>query len=171
MLEKPLMSVVAPVYASDIYGSAASFGAMLGAFGAGALVGTLAFSVVGHRLPRRLTFLTCMLLAPVVMFGSLAATPPLPALLAALAVSGVVFGPMNALFATAIQETAPTDLLGRDRHGLGALNGRSSAGGHGGGGCRGGGGTGRHTHRDGWHLPGSRGRHGPQPSAACDGRA
>jgi predicted MFS family arabinose efflux permease len=77
MLEKPLMSVVAPVYASDIYGSAASFGAMLGAFGAGALVGTLAFSVVGHRLPRRLTFLTCMLLAPVVMFGSLAATPPL----------------------------------------------------------------------------------------------
>ena len=113
MLEKPLMSVVAPVYASDIYGSAASFGAMLGAFGAGALVGTLAFSVVGHRLPRSLTFLTCMLIAPVVMFGSLAATLPLPALLAALTVSGVVFGPMNALFATAIQETTPTDLLGR----------------------------------------------------------
>ena len=40
-----LMSVVAPVYAEDNYGSAASFGAMLGAFGAGALVGTLVFSV------------------------------------------------------------------------------------------------------------------------------
>jgi MFS family permease len=79
----------------------------------GALVGTLAFSVVGHRLPRRFTFLACMLVAPVVMFGSLAATPPLAALLAALAVSGVVFGPMNSLFATAIQETTPTDLLGR----------------------------------------------------------
>ena len=113
MLEKPLMSVVAPVYASDIYGSAASFGAMLGAFGAGALVGTLTFSVVTHRLPRRLTFLTCMLLAPVVMFGSLAATPHLPALLSALTVSGLIFGPMNALFVTAIQETTPTDLLGR----------------------------------------------------------
>ena len=34
LLEKPLMSVVAPVYAEDHYGSAASFGAMLGAFGA-----------------------------------------------------------------------------------------------------------------------------------------
>jgi hypothetical protein len=32
-------------------------------------------------------------------------------------------------------------------------------------------GTGRHTGRDGWHLPGSCGRHGPQPGAACDGRA
>lgn len=113
LLEKPLMSVVAPVYAEDNYGSAASFGAMLSAFGAGALVGTLVFSVVGHRLPRRLTFLACMLVAPAVMFGSLAATPPLPALLAALAVSGVIFGPMNSLFATAIQETTPTGLLGR----------------------------------------------------------
>jgi predicted MFS family arabinose efflux permease len=113
LLEKPLMSVVAPIYAEDNYGSAASFGAMLGAFGAGALVGTLVFSVVGHRLPRRLTFLACMLVAPVVMFGSLAATPPLAALLAALAVSGVIFGPMNSLFATAIQETTPTGLLGR----------------------------------------------------------
>ena len=113
LLEKPLMSVVAPVYAQDNYGGAASFGAMLGAFGAGALSGTLAFSVVGHRLPRRLTFLTCMLVAPLVMFGALAATPPLPALLAALAVSGVIFGPMNSLFATAVQETTPTELLGR----------------------------------------------------------
>jgi predicted MFS family arabinose efflux permease len=113
LLEKPLMSVVAPVYAQDNYGSAASFGAMLSSFGAGALAGTLTFSVVGHRLPRRLTFLACMLLAPAVMFGSLAATPPLPALLAALAVSGVIFGPMNSLFATAIQETTPTGLLGR----------------------------------------------------------
>jgi predicted MFS family arabinose efflux permease len=88
--------------------SAASFGAMLGAFGAGALLGTLAFRLVGHRLPRRFTFLTCLLLvAPVVMFGSLAATPALAALLVALAVSGAIFGPMNSLCATAIQETTP----------------------------------------------------------------
>ena len=126
LLEKPLMSVVAPVYAQDYYGSAASFGAMLSAFGAGALAGTLAFSVVGHRLPRRLTFLGCLLVAPVTMFGSLAATPPLAALLVALAVSGVLFGPMNSLFATAIQQTTPTGLL-RDRDGLRALDGRSSA--------------------------------------------
>jgi predicted MFS family arabinose efflux permease len=113
LLEKPLMSVVAPVYAEDNYGSAASFGAMLSAFGAGALLGTLAFSIVGHRLPRRRTFLACLLVGPVVMFGALAATPPLTALLAALAVSGAIFGPMNSLFATAIQETTPTGLLGR----------------------------------------------------------
>jgi predicted MFS family arabinose efflux permease len=113
LLEKPLMSVVAPLYAEDLYGSAASFGAMLGAFGAGALAGALAFGVVGHRLPRRLTFVVCLTLAPLVMFGSLAATPPLPVLLVVLAVSGVIFGPMNALSATAVQETTPPRLLGR----------------------------------------------------------
>lgn len=106
LLEKPLMSVVAPVYAEDHYGSAASFGAMLWCLRSGCSC-RHAFSVVEHQLPRRLTFLACMLVAPVVMFGALAATPPLAMLLVALAVSGVIFGPMNSLSATAIQETTP----------------------------------------------------------------
>jgi hypothetical protein len=47
------------------------------------------------------------------MFGALAATLPLPALLASVALSGALFGPMNALSATAIQQVTPPALLGR----------------------------------------------------------
>jgi MFS family permease len=112
-LEKPLVSVVIPVYAETFYGTAASFGAMLGAFGAGALAGTLLFGAVGDRLPRRRTFLACFIVAPVLMFGALAATPPLPVVLLSAAVSGLVFGPTNTLFATAIQENTPAEMLGR----------------------------------------------------------
>jgi hypothetical protein len=39
----------------------------LGAFGAGALVGSLLFGAVGRGWPRRLTFLTCWVLGPLGM--------------------------------------------------------------------------------------------------------
>ena len=124
-LEKPLVSVTAPVYANTFYGSAASFGAMFGAFGAGALAGTLLFGAVGHRLPRRLTFLSCLVAAPLILFGTLAATPPLAVVVAALAVAGLIFGPTNSLFATVIQENTPPQMLGRV---FGALTALAQAG-------------------------------------------
>jgi MFS family permease len=113
LLEKPLMSVVAPLYAEQFYGNAASFGAMLGAFGIGALAGTLLFGVVGHRLPHRLTFVVCLLVAPMFLLGALALRLPLPVVLASVAVAGLIFGPMNTLSATAIQRSTPPAMLGR----------------------------------------------------------
>jgi MFS family permease len=103
-LDKPLMYVIAPVYARDIYGNPESLGLMVGAFGGGALAGTLIYGVLGKRLPRRLTFLTCFLLAPVVGFGAFAATPPLVAVVIAAAVAGVIAGPINPIFETIVQE-------------------------------------------------------------------
>ena len=168
LLEKPLMSVVAPVYAQDYYGSAASFGAMLSAFGAGALAGTLAFSVVGPRLPRRLTFLGCLILAPVILFGSLATTPPLAALLVALA---RVWSDLRA-HEFPVRDRHPGDRTHGspwpgDRYGHRACDGRGSVGGHGRRHYRGQGGAGRHARRDGRHLPGPRGRDGLQPGACA----
>jgi MFS family permease len=122
MLEKPLMSVVAPVYAESFYQGAATFGLMMAVFGAGAVVGTVIFGIVGDRLPRRLTFLVCLTLGPLLLFGSLATTPPLPALLIAIAASGLFFGPMNSLFATAVQETTSEDMLGRTFGTISALS-------------------------------------------------
>jgi hypothetical protein len=77
LLEKPLMSVVAPVYAQDHTAApraserclVPSERVLLSAHWPSALWNTSS--------PRRLTFLACMLVAPVVMFGALAATPPL----------------------------------------------------------------------------------------------
>lgn len=113
LLEKPLMSVVAPLYAEQFFGSAASFGAMLSAFGIGALAGTLLFGLVGHRLPHRRTFIGCLLIAPLFMLGPLALRLPLPVVLVSVGVAGLIFGPMNTLSATAIQRSTPPLMLGR----------------------------------------------------------
>ena len=42
-----------PVFARETFGSAADLGLMYGTFGGAALVGALAYSAFGHRLPRR----------------------------------------------------------------------------------------------------------------------
>ena len=112
-LDKPLIYVIAPVYAETIYDSPESLGLMVGAFGGGALAGTLLFGVVAHRLPRRLTFLSCFVAAPAVGFGTLAATPPLGVVVTAAALAGLIAGPINPLYETVIQEKTPPQMLGR----------------------------------------------------------
>ena len=108
-LDKPLIYVIAPVYAKTIYGNPESLGLMVGAFGGGALVGTLLYGVVA----RRLTYLSCFVAAPVVGFGTLALTPPLGVVVAAAALAGLIAGPINPLFETVVQETTPPQMLGR----------------------------------------------------------
>ncbi len=112
-LDKPLIYVIAPVYAKTIYGNPESLGLMVGAFGGGALAGTLLYGVVAHRLPRRLTYLSCFVAAPVVGFGTLALTPPLGVVVAAAALAGLIAGPINPLFETVVQEVTPSQMLGR----------------------------------------------------------
>jgi predicted MFS family arabinose efflux permease len=124
-LDVPLAQVILPVYANTIYGSAASLGAMLGAFGGGAFAGTLLFGAVGHRLPRRLTFLLCFVTAPLIVFGVLAVTPQLAVVVAAVALGGLIAGPINPLYATVIQEKTPPQMYGRV---FGTLNALAQAG-------------------------------------------
>jgi MFS family permease len=112
-LDKPLTTVVAPVYAREIFDSAGALGLMVGAFGGGALVGTLAYGAVGRRWPRRLTFLLCFVTSPLVGFGALALTPPLPVVVAAVFLAGLLAGPINPIYETVIQEHTPPEMLGR----------------------------------------------------------
>jgi MFS family permease len=77
IFDKSLLAVIAPVYAKTVYGSAASLGFLVGAFGVGALSGSLVFGSIGGKWPRRLTFLTCFTAGPLVIYGTLATTPPL----------------------------------------------------------------------------------------------
>jgi MFS family permease len=103
---------VLPVFAKESFGSAADLGLMFGVFGGFALLGSLVFSAVGHRLPRRLTFVTCFL-----VWASdylvLATLPSLPVTLAAMAVGGLAVGPINPLLGTLQYELVPKDLRGR----------------------------------------------------------
>jgi predicted MFS family arabinose efflux permease len=126
-LDVPLVSVIMPIYAKTVYDSAASLGVVLGALGAGAFAGTLLFGAVGHRLPssRRLTFLTCFVAAPLIIFTTLAATPPLAIVVTAGALGGLFAGPINPLYETIIQENTPPQMLGRI---FGTLNALAQAG-------------------------------------------
>jgi MFS family permease len=104
--------VVMPVFAREAYGSATDLGVMYGVLGGAGLVGSLAYSALGHRLPRRLTFVGCFAVVPL-NYLVLSTLPPLPAALVALAVVGIAAGPLNPLLFTVASEVVPTRLRGR----------------------------------------------------------
>jgi MFS family permease len=109
----PLITVVLPVYAKEIFGTASSLGLMLGSLAAGTLVGTVVFGASGRRLPRRQVFLWGWLLAPLIAYGALSARIPLPGLVVAGLIAGFAAGPINPILATVVQENTPPQLLGR----------------------------------------------------------
>lgn len=111
LLDAPF-PVLMSVFAREEFGSAADLGVMYGVFGGAALAGALAFSAIGHRLPRRRTFVSCFALFPLV-YLTMATLPSLPVALAALAVVGFAAGPINPLLATIQFELVPTNLRGR----------------------------------------------------------
>ena len=104
--------VIFPVLAQEAYGGAEDLGLMYGVVGGAGLVGALAYSAVGHRVPRRLTFVGCFSVIPL-MYLVLATLPPLEATLAALAIVGFAAGPLNPLLLTVASEIVPVKLRGR----------------------------------------------------------
>lgn len=111
LLDAPF-PVALTVFAEDEYGSATDLGLMFGVFGGGALLGALAYSAVGHRLPRRKLFVGCFAAIPLV-YLVLATRPSLPVALVALALVGFAAGPINPLIFTVLTEVVPTRLRGR----------------------------------------------------------
>ena len=111
--DQPLLTVVAPVYAKQIYGSPASFGALVGSFGARAFAGSLLYGSVGRTWPRRRMFLTSYVVGAALIYGTLALSPPLAVAIIAAIAAGLAFGPVNPIFATVTQENTPQDMLGR----------------------------------------------------------
>jgi MFS family permease len=111
LLDAPFPVVMA-VFAEAEYGTAADLGLMYGVFGGAALLGALAYGSIGHRLPRRRTFVVCFSVVPV-MYFTLATLPSLPVALVALAVVGLAAGPINPLIFTVTAEIVPTELRGR----------------------------------------------------------
>jgi predicted MFS family arabinose efflux permease len=111
--DQPLVTVIAPLYAKEIYGSPASFGALVGAFSGGAFAGSLLFGAVGRTWPRRRVFLTSYAVGAAIIYGTLALSPPLAVTIVAAIAAGLAFGPVNPIFATVTQQRTPPRLLGR----------------------------------------------------------
>jgi MFS family permease len=105
-------TVVFSVFALENFGSAVDLGLMLGVFGGAALVGSLAYGAVGHRLPRRPTFVFSFLLAAL-PYLALSLLPSLPVTLALMAAWGLASGPLNPVLATVAYERIPSHMRGR----------------------------------------------------------
>jgi MFS family permease len=111
LLDAPF-PVVMPVFAEEAFGSAAELGLLYGVFGGAALAGALVFSAIGHRLPRRLAFVCCFAVVPL-MYLAMATLPSLELALAVFVVAGLAGGPINPLLNTAMFELVPAELRGR----------------------------------------------------------
>jgi MFS family permease len=109
----PLLTVVLPVYANEVFDSPQSLGLMLASFAAGGLAGTVLFGAIGRGLPRRRLFLFGWLVAVLITYGALAAQVPLFAVVLAGLVGGLVSGPINPLIMTVVQENTPPHMMGR----------------------------------------------------------
>jgi MFS family permease len=72
----------------------------------------LVFGALGHRLPRRITFIALFVLVGL-PFWLLALAPPFPVAVAALLWTGLAAGPLNPLLMTVFQERIPAEMRGR----------------------------------------------------------
>ena len=111
-LFSPLVAVVLPYYIKTTYESATGLGLIIGAFGGGGVLGAIAYAAWAHRLPRRATFVggVCAICGG---FIALALLPPLPLMVAAFFLAGLLAGPNGPLIPTILQERTPPDLRGR----------------------------------------------------------
>lgn len=112
LLDGGLSGIVLFAAAFLWYGDTSAFGAMVSAFAAGALVGTVLYGVVGYRLPRRPVYVGAIAAAGLPLFV-LGSAPPLVVTMAALALTGMVSAPIGPLVTSVLQETAPTGTYGR----------------------------------------------------------
>ncbi|MGC4189888.1 MAG: MFS transporter [Thermomicrobiales bacterium] len=111
-LEAPLSTVSMPVLIREHYGSAERLGLVFTTFGAGAVISTIAFASIGHRLPRHRTFAIAFTLASLPYFV-FAMAPSFPVLLVASFAMGLAGGPINPILMTVRQERVPERIRAR----------------------------------------------------------
>lgn len=125
MLDTGLSQVLLPGYARAVAHDPRAFGLVIGAVGAGAVAGTITYGTIGRRLPRRVTFAVCFLVAGAPRPLVLASHAHLGVVLAVTAVSGFAAGAINPLLGTLRYERIPARLRARV---LGAITAGTYAG-------------------------------------------
>jgi MFS family permease len=112
LLDQANFAVVYPVYVRHYFGSAIVLGVLVAAVGGSAFASTIIFGSIGHRLPRRLTFGICFIIASL-RFGVMALAPPLYVLIFSNIITGLAVGPLNPIMSTVEQEQVPQEMRAR----------------------------------------------------------
>jgi len=113
LLDAARFSVLLPLRATDWAGGAGVVGLITGALGLGALVGSVFFGAVGHRMPRRALFVIATLIAGGPLSLALATSLPVWAVVAVSALTGLASGVLNPIIDTLRLELAPTRMRAR----------------------------------------------------------
>ena len=112
MIDAAWSDVIAPAYFLQYFHSPVFLGITMAALGGAAFIGTLIFSVIGHRLPRRLTFGIGYIVGGSLRFWVFL-VPFLPLLIAWLVIAGLAISPVNPLADTVLQERTPPKMRAR----------------------------------------------------------
>lgn len=116
----PIEGVLLPVHFQRI-DEPAKLGLLLTVMSLGWVLGALAYGAVGHRFPRRATFVTAAISCTVALIP-LAFFPAYPIMLAFCFLSGFLYGPVGPLLTLAIQRRTPARMRGRVIGVLGAAD-------------------------------------------------
>ncbi|MGH2587472.1 MAG: MFS transporter, partial [Dehalococcoidia bacterium] len=112
LLAEPVYSVVLPVYAREVFGSAVDLGFMFAALAVGSLAGNAIFLMWGPRLPRRGLLITGFAVRASTLWV-LVFMPPLSVIVASVMVNATFLEPANPLSMTILQERVPPAMRGR----------------------------------------------------------
>jgi MFS family permease len=113
LLDAAMFSVLLPLWARETGYGPAGIGAVGSAFGVCAVAGSLTATAIGHRLPRRLTFLVGFLVCGAPRFVAIGADLPLVAVLVVMGAAGLGAGFLNPVLGAVFYERVPRPLLGR----------------------------------------------------------
>ncbi len=111
-LDAPLATVQLPALVREHYGGADRLGFLLSAFGLGAVVGTVVYSAIAPRLPRRRMFISGFFVMGL-MSLLVSAAPPFAAVVAAFVVAGFASAPVNPIMMSIRQERVPIQYRAR----------------------------------------------------------
>lgn len=104
--------VLQPVYVREVYGNALYLGLLLSANGGGAVIGGLIFAAIGHRLPRRATFIGAFVFTGL-RFWVYALYPPLWILIVVTLITSLGAGPISPIIGAVQFERVPQNMRGR----------------------------------------------------------
>jgi MFS family permease len=108
----PIAPLLLPVYGKEVLNDALLLGALIGAYGGGALAGSVLYGVGGRRFSRR-TLYVGGFAGMTLGFAALATVPPFAVFALAMVWVGLLAGAVNPMLSTVRFERIPPELHGR----------------------------------------------------------
>ena len=113
ILEAGLVQVLLPILSERVYNDAVILGSLVGAVGAGALIGVALHAAVGDRYTRRGVLVPALALAGAPKYLLLATLPPAPVAIGGMLLLSIAMGPVNPIAGAIEYELIPRSMRGR----------------------------------------------------------